>query len=73
MALAERHRRHISRWFYECPPAMHRGLGTMSAEDPRFARSYDTVAAGLAEYVREAFAANADAQGAAGSGASLPR
>jgi MerR family transcriptional regulator, thiopeptide resistance regulator len=70
MAAAERHRQHISRWFYECPPAMHRGLGRMSADDPRFARNYDAVAPGLAVYVRDAFAANADAQGAPLSGSS---
>ena len=64
MAAAERHRQHISRWFYDCPPAMHRGLGRMSSEDPRFARNYDNVAPGLADYVRDAFAANADARGA---------
>ncbi len=62
MAAAERHRQHISRWFYDCPPAMHRGLGRMSADDPRFARNYDKVAPGLAAYVRDAFTANADAQ-----------
>ncbi|GAA2775986.1 MerR family transcriptional regulator [Nonomuraea dietziae] len=27
MELAERHREHISRWFYECTPAIHRCLG----------------------------------------------
>jgi MerR family transcriptional regulator, thiopeptide resistance regulator len=59
-AAAERHRQHITRWFYECPPAMHKGLGEMSAADPRFARNYDKVAPGLAEYVRDAFVANAD-------------
>ncbi len=60
-AAAERHRQHITRWFYECPHAMHKGLGEMSAADPRFARNYDQVAPGLAGYVRDAFAANADA------------
>jgi DNA-binding transcriptional MerR regulator len=63
-ALAERHRQHIARWFYECPPAMHRGLGRLYVEDERFARNYDKVAPGLAAYVSEAFAANAEAQGA---------
>src|SRR5690349_19213594 len=29
MDLAEEHRRHISRWFYDCPAQMHRGLGDM--------------------------------------------
>ncbi len=63
-AAAERHRQHISRWFYTCPLAMHRGLGTMAAEDPRFARTYDALAPGLAMYARDAFAANAEVQGA---------
>lgn len=61
-ALAERHRRHISRWFYDFPPAMHRGLGRLYVEDDRFASNYDKVAPGLAVYVRDAFAANAEAQ-----------
>jgi MerR family transcriptional regulator, thiopeptide resistance regulator len=65
-ALAERHRQHVSRWFYECPPAMHRGLGKLSAEDERFARNYDNVAPRLAVYVRDAFAANAEAGNARG-------
>lgn len=60
-AVAERHRTHISRWFYDCPPAMHRGLGEMYVSDERFARNYDTIAPGLAAYARDAIAANADA------------
>ena len=64
-AVAERHRQHISRWFYECPPAMHRGLGQMYVTDERFARNYEKVADGLAAYVRDAMAANADALEAA--------
>jgi MerR family transcriptional regulator, thiopeptide resistance regulator len=53
-ALAERHRKHISRWFYPCSPAMHRGLGEMYVADERFARSYEQVAPGLAAYFRDA-------------------
>ena len=59
-ALAERHRRHIARWFYDCPATMHRGLGQMYTDDERFARNYETVAPGLAAYLRDAFAANAE-------------
>jgi DNA-binding transcriptional MerR regulator len=70
---AERHRRHITRWFYDCPPAMHRGLGTMSAEDPRFAANYDKVARGLSAYVRDAFAANAHAHDARATARPEPR
>ena len=36
MDVAEEHRQHISRWFYDCPPAMHAGLGRMYVEDERF-------------------------------------
>jgi MerR family regulatory protein/TipAS antibiotic-recognition domain len=36
--------------------------GRMSADDVRLARNYDTVAPGLAAYVRDAFEANADAR-----------
>jgi MerR family transcriptional regulator, thiopeptide resistance regulator len=63
-SIAERHRQHISRWFYECPPAMHRGLGQMLAADERFARNYEQLASGLAAYVRDAMAANAQELGA---------
>jgi MerR family transcriptional regulator, thiopeptide resistance regulator len=59
MDAAERHRRHIRRWFYDCPPEMHRGLGEMYVADERFAASYERIATGLAAYVRDAFAANA--------------
>jgi len=59
-AIAERDRQHISRWFYECSPEMHRALGGMGASDPRYASYYEKRAEGLAEYVREARVANAE-------------
>lgn len=62
--LAERHREHISRWFYPCAPQMHRGLGEMYVADERFARNYESVTPGLAAYFRDAIAANAAASGA---------
>jgi MerR family transcriptional regulator, thiopeptide resistance regulator len=58
-AVAERHRQHISRWFYPCAPDMHRALGEMYVADPRFEANYDQVADGLAVYVRNAIIANA--------------
>jgi len=58
-AAAERHRRHISRWFYECSPRMHRGLAEMYVADERFRRTYDEVAEGLAAYIHDAILANA--------------
>jgi DNA-binding transcriptional MerR regulator len=60
-AVAERHREHISRWFYACSPEMHRGLGEMYVSDPRFTETYERAAPGLAVYVRDAIAANSGA------------
>ncbi|MGW3946907.1 MerR family transcriptional regulator [Micrococcus endophyticus] len=60
MDAAEAARAHITRWFYEVSPAMHRGLGDMYAADPRFAKTYDDVEPGLAAYLRDAIHANAD-------------
>ena len=60
MDAAEAHRRHICDWFYHCPPEMHRALGEMYVVDERFTAYYERVAAGLAAYVRDAIAANAD-------------
>ena len=63
MDVAEEHRQHISRWFYDCPPQMHAGLGRMYVEDERFTAHYEQVAAGLAEYVSSAVQANAARHG----------
>jgi DNA-binding transcriptional MerR regulator len=57
--LAERHRQHISRWFYDCTYDMHRGLAEMYLADERFTRTYDDLAPGLARYVHDAMLANA--------------
>lgn len=59
MGLAEQHRQHITRWFYECSYAIHRGLGEMYVADPRFAAHYDEQEPGLGAYVRDAILANA--------------
>jgi DNA-binding transcriptional MerR regulator len=63
MDVAEEHRQHISRWFYDCPPPMHAGLGRMYVEDERFTAHYEQVAPGLAQYVSTAVQANAERQG----------
>lgn len=65
MDLAERHRGHIGRWFYECGHATHAALGEMYVADPRFAQTYEDMAPGLSGYLREAILANA-ARAAAG-------
>src|SRR4051794_27495595 len=62
MDIAEEHRQHIGRWFYDCPPAMHAGLGRMYVEDERFTAHYEEIAPGLAQYVSTAVQANAARQ-----------
>ncbi|GAB2486724.1 MerR family transcriptional regulator [Nocardiopsis aegyptia] len=62
MDLAERHREHITRWFYDCTTPIHRGLGRLYVDDERFTATIDAHAQGLSAYLREAFAANADRQ-----------
>jgi hypothetical protein len=59
MDLAEEHRQHISRWFYECSYEIHRGLGDMYVADPRFTATYEAVAQGLAAFISAAIHANA--------------
>jgi hypothetical protein len=62
-AQAEAWRAHISRWFYDCPPEMLRGLGEMYVADPRFTVHYDGEdgeRAGFAAWVRDAWVARAD-------------
>ena len=51
IALAEEHRAHISRWFYDCPKEMHRGLADMYVSDERFRRNYPD---GVAEFIHDA-------------------
>jgi DNA-binding transcriptional MerR regulator len=59
MDAAEAHRGHISRWFYECSPEMHVGLAEMYVADPRFTKTYEDLAPGLAGYIHDAIVANA--------------
>jgi DNA-binding transcriptional MerR regulator len=63
MDLAEEHRGQISRWFYECPYEIHRGLAEMYVADHRFTGNIDRYAPGLAAYLRDAILANADRAG----------
>ena len=66
MDVAERHRQHISRWFYDCGYDMHRGLAKLYLADQRFAANYDDKAPGLARYAHDAMNANADRASEAG-------
>ncbi|GAA1902570.1 MerR family transcriptional regulator [Lapillicoccus jejuensis] len=67
MDAAEAHRRHIERWFYDVPYAMHRGLGDLYVADERFTQTYEDVAPGLARFTRDAIHANADRHEATGA------
>lgn len=72
-AVAEEHRQSITRWYYDCPPEMHAGIGRMfpqrgapgvpPVEDVRFTKTFEDLAPGLARYVSDAFQANAAARG----------
>ncbi|MFI1359682.1 MerR family transcriptional regulator [Streptomyces sp. NPDC020898] len=63
LAMAEEHRRHITKWFYECTYDTHRGLADMYISDERFKEFYDSVRPGLAEHLWEAITANAARNG----------
>lgn len=60
MDAAERSRRQIHDHFYDLDHDFHRGLGDMYVSDARFTKTYDELAPGLAQYVRDAIHANAD-------------
>ena len=60
MDLAQAHRQHISRWFYDCDHERHRGLADIYTADARYIAAYDEIEPGLALYVRDAMYANAD-------------
>jgi DNA-binding transcriptional MerR regulator len=60
MDLAEEHRQHMNRWFFEVPYEMHRCLAEMYVSDERFKAYYDAMRPGLAEHLRDAILANAD-------------
>jgi MerR family transcriptional regulator, thiopeptide resistance regulator len=57
LALAEKHRLHVDRWFYPCSKSLHRALGEMYVGDPRFTENIDRVRPGLAAFLRDAFRA----------------
>ncbi|AXH98139.1 MerR family transcriptional regulator [Ornithinimicrobium avium] len=59
MDAAEEARQQICRWFYDCPRPLHAGIAEMYVTDPRFTQTYEDVAPGLAQYVRDAVVANA--------------
>jgi len=60
MDMAEEHRQHVSRWFFEVPYQMHRCFAEMYVSDERFKAYYDAMRPGLAEHLHDAILANAD-------------
>jgi DNA-binding transcriptional MerR regulator len=56
-ALVGAHRAHITKWFYDCTPEIHAGLGTMYVADERFRTNINKAGDGLAEYWSAAIAA----------------
>jgi len=56
-ALVDTHRTHITKWFYNCTPEIHAGLGAMYVVDERFRTNINKAGEGLAEYQSAAIAA----------------
>ncbi len=59
LAIAERHRLSIDRWFYPCSPAHHAALADLYEHDPRFAANIDKHRAGLTPFLSAAIRGNA--------------
>lgn len=62
LEVAEAHRQHISKNFYDCSYPMHRGLAEMYLADERFADNYEKRAQGLTAFVSAAIVANAESR-----------
>ena len=60
IAIAERHRLSIDRWFYPCSPFRHRGLAEMYEADARFRENIDRHGEGLTTFLAAAIRANTE-------------
>ncbi len=58
MEVADHHRAHITKWYYDCSIEIHAGLGQMYTADVGFIENIDKAGEGLAEYMSAAIAAN---------------
>lgn len=56
--IVERMRLQIDTWFYPCSREHHAQLGDMYFADERFAKTYNDVRAGLAQFIRDAAQSN---------------
>ena len=63
LAIAERHRLSIDKWFYPCSRAMHAGLAGMYEADERFRATIDRAGEGLTPFLAAAIRANAERAG----------
>lgn len=63
MDVAETHRQHMTRWFFDTSPELHACISENYVNDERFTKTYEDQATGLAQYVRDAVHANAARQG----------
>ncbi|MEV3856849.1 MerR family transcriptional regulator [Streptomyces sp. NPDC050095] len=59
MDLAEEHRLHTTRWYFDVSYEMHVCFGDMYVADERFKAFYDAMGEGVAEHLRDAIHANA--------------
>ncbi|GAA5504505.1 HTH-type transcriptional activator TipA [Deinococcus xinjiangensis] len=62
-AVAEAHRAHFHKWFYDCSPEMLRGVSNLWVQDPRFTKNIDKGRSGLAAYQYAAVQAWAGKEG----------
>ncbi|WP_042403410.1 MerR family transcriptional regulator [Streptacidiphilus carbonis] len=60
MDIAEEHRQHVCRNFYDCSYTVQRGLAEMFVADERFQATYEQLAEGAAQWFHDAVIANAD-------------
>lgn len=63
MDVAEAARLQIDQRFYTCSREMHAGIAQMYVSDPRFTKTYEDIAPGLAQFVHDAVHANAQRAG----------
>jgi len=59
MVLAEEHRAAIERWYFTCPPLLHREVMDALLDDVSFRSRYDGLADGTADFLRAAVHASA--------------
>ncbi|MGH9091389.1 MAG: MerR family transcriptional regulator [Acidimicrobiales bacterium] len=68
MDLAEEHRNGLRRWFFDCTSEAHVAFADMFEADERMRKSFESVAAGLTDYLRLVIRANAERRGKATEG-----